>query len=614
MNLLNKDKYNIQELQEEANKYKTRNEFRKKSIVYYNYSKNKKLLNELFKNHDNEGYSINKHNHWIEETLQEESNKYQTRTEFKKENNLAYCAAKRLKILDTLFKKHLNNGYSNDRVRDGHWTKETLQKEANKYQTRNEFKTKNNSAYIISFRNNIIDELFKNHINNGYLDKKEWKENSYVIYVYELLEFNKAYVGLTNDIDRRDKEHVFNETELLNKFCKENNMPYPKYKILEEKLKSTDAKKQEEYWINYYKNNNWFMFNIAKSGSLGGYTTKWTKKALQKEADKYEYRIDFYKNNTHAYSAAARKKLLDELFKNHKNNGYSNNHVKYGYWNEEKIQEEANKYETRSEFREHNGSAYMTATKLKILNDIFKNHLNNGYSKDKKINGYWTEDKLQEEANKYTSIIDFYKNNTNAYSAAVRNKLLDELFKNHKNNGYSKDKKINGYWTEDKLKEEANKYKTRLEFKNEDFQAYSASKNKKMLDKLFENHLNKGYSKDRNINGYWTENRLQEEANKYKTINEFSIKNKKAWESARSKNILYKLFDDHKNKGHLENRVKYGYWTEDKLQEEANKYKNRNDFVKNNINAYSAAKKKKIINKLFKNHLNNGYIQKIKKN
>ena len=45
-----------------------------------------------------------------------------------------------------------------------------------------------------------------------------------------------------------------------------------------------------------------------------------------------------------------------------------------------------------------------------------------------------------------------------------------------------------------------------------------------MLDKLFENHLNKGYSKDRNINGYWTKEKCQEEALKYNKRIDFKKK------------------------------------------------------------------------------------------
>jgi hypothetical protein len=54
----------------------------------------------------------------------------------------------------------------------------------------------------------MMDYLFRNHERLGYADVDEWKENSYVIYAYEIKEFNSAYVGLTNDIKRRDREHL----------------------------------------------------------------------------------------------------------------------------------------------------------------------------------------------------------------------------------------------------------------------------------------------------------------------------------------------------------------------------------------------------------------------
>ena len=245
------------------------------------------------------------------------------------------------------------------------------------------------------------------------------------IYAYELEDFNKVYVGLTNDMKRRDREHLFSEKEKMSLFCKENDIPLPKYKILEEDLKSTEAQKQEKYWVDFYKDNGWKMFNITKTGSLGGATIIWTKKALQDFANKCETREDFRKNSGAAW-AVKNKKTIDELFKNHPNNGF-----KEDFWTIKKLQEEANKYETIKDFRENSSGAYYSAKSKKILDKIFKNHYNNG-NKDLK----WTKDTLQEEADKYETIKDFRKNNYNAYSASVKYNLLDELFKNHTNKGF----------------------------------------------------------------------------------------------------------------------------------------------------------------------------------
>lgn len=203
---------------------------------------------------------------WTKEKLQEEANKYNTRSDFRNKNKKAYSASIKRKIINELFKNHPNQGRTNKQVPMGYWTKETLQEEANKYLTRKQFEINRSGAYATALRKKIMDELFKNHLNNGYsLDNEKWKENSYVIYAYELEEFNKVYVGLTNNIIRRDREHLFNKKEKISLFCKKNDLPFPKYKILESNLNLKNVKDREKYWYYYYKDNNWNLFNVAKS-------------------------------------------------------------------------------------------------------------------------------------------------------------------------------------------------------------------------------------------------------------------------------------------------------------------------------------------------------------
>ena len=62
------------------------------------------------------------------------------------------------------------NQFNEALQQNGYWNKEQLQKEANKYKTRSEFVKNNAYAYYKSLKMNILDELFKNHINNGYSD------------------------------------------------------------------------------------------------------------------------------------------------------------------------------------------------------------------------------------------------------------------------------------------------------------------------------------------------------------------------------------------------------------------------------------------------------------
>lgn len=195
------------------------------------------------------------------------------------------------------------------------------------------------------------------------------------------------------------------------------------------------------YWVEYYKNNGWELFNVSKPGSLGGVIYKWSKKALRKEANKYKTRSEFRIKNANAYEAARSKGIIDELFKNHSNQGYAENRFINGYWTDNRLQEEVNKYKTRGEFQIKNESAFQIAFRKGIIDELFKNHPNQGYNENRVIKGYWTNDKLQEEANKYKTINEFRINNLGAYKAAFRKGIIVELFKNHSNQGYTYNKK-----------------------------------------------------------------------------------------------------------------------------------------------------------------------------
>jgi predicted GIY-YIG superfamily endonuclease len=322
--------------------------------------------------------------YWTKEKLQEEANKYKTRGEFWKNNASCANIALKNKLMDELFKNHNNCGYSNKKP-IGYWTKEKLQEEANKCKTRIEFKKYYYAAYEYACKYKILDELFKNHINFGYLDDK-WIENRYVVYAYELPQYNKVYIGLTNNIKRRDTEHIFDDRDPLFKFTKEYNISCPNYKILKDNLDSNNARSQEIYWVNYYKNNQWELLNRMKPGNLGGAIKKWSKKRLQEEANKYQNRNDFMINNMSAYIIASSKKILNELFKNHPNNGYNENKKKMNYWTIDILQEEANKYATRKDFRKCDPNHFNVAKNKKFMDELFKNHLNNGYSRNIKKN------------------------------------------------------------------------------------------------------------------------------------------------------------------------------------------------------------------------------------
>ena len=83
----------------------------------------------------------------------------------------------------------------------------------------------------------------------------------------------------------------------------------------------------------------------------------------------------------------------------------------------------------------------------------------------------WTYEACYEEAKKYKSRDEFYKNASGAYSSARIHKWLDDYtwFKPYKR------------WTYDEIKQEALKYKSKKEFRESNYNAYNTAKDNKWL-------------------------------------------------------------------------------------------------------------------------------------
>lgn len=95
----------------------------------------------------------------------------------------------------------------------------------------------------------------------------------------------------------------------------------------------------------------------------------------------------------------------------------------------------------------------------------------------------WIIEKIFEEAIKYKTRNDFYKNSPAAYKAAWRRNILDQVcahmpqFVTGKDNPRFK-------WDLQKLKDEAVKYKTRTEFRNRSYSAYCTAIARGVLNQI----------------------------------------------------------------------------------------------------------------------------------
>jgi predicted GIY-YIG superfamily endonuclease len=284
-------KWNYEKCKQAALMCKTKNEFKKKFYGAVKFSKKNNFFNEIISH-----MKIIK-KEWTKEKCYEEALKYTYKKDFFKYSNDAYTYANRHKFLNEIC-EHMKVL----RKQNGYWTKENCQEEALKYTYKKDFIKNSNSCYNISCENGWIDEICIHMIEVGNRYKR-------CIYVWEF-EDNYAYIGLTYNFKERIRQHkkdksssVFKHLKICNGVCKQ----------LTEYLDVELSKEKEKDFLIFYKEKNWNILNIAKTGCVGSGIRKWDYENLKKEALKYNRKIDFKKNSQVAYDTAIKRKIIDKI-------------------------------------------------------------------------------------------------------------------------------------------------------------------------------------------------------------------------------------------------------------------------------------------------------------
>lgn len=271
---------------------------------------------------------------------------------------------------------------------------------------------------------------------------KNLKKN-YCIYVYEF-KTNEVYVGLTNNVLRRDNEHRYDTNDNLYKICVNNNIEIPDYKILEDNLNMYEAQTKEANWIKYYFELGYIILNKAKCGlfigSVGGNDNchiQTIQKIETVHNKKYEECLsvaqqcttlsDFRKKYHKYYEYSRKYGWLQEYTWLKQTKSYRKKNKKL---NKEKFLEIASQYKTKTELALNEKTVYMYGLQNNLLNKVYD------MSTHQESNDY-SIDYCLEEMNKYQTKTEFSKMNSKIYNYCRINGLL-KMFK-------TKDKKQNEY-------------------------------------------------------------------------------------------------------------------------------------------------------------------------
>jgi len=483
----------------------------------------------------------NTRNYWTKEKCKEEALKYNTKEEFREKSRYAYTKSFKQGWLKD-FCVHMKKS---ERIPRGYWTKEKCKEESLKYDRRIDFENNCRSAYVSCVRNGWLDYVYSHMSGKGYKSHGYWtKENCQKesLKYSTRNEFRKksswpyrislknnwlddicSHMSIIGNLFKRciyayefEDNYVYVgltfNLEKRNVAHFKKKSPVYKHNLLTsgytliQLTEYTDvdkAKELEKFFVEEYKSNGWLILNRIKTGGIGG-SFKWTKEKCHTEALKYKSRKDFSDNDKGAYSAARRYNCLNEICEH-----MIQKQKPSGYWTKEKCQEIALKYTRRRDFSKNDRTVYDTSLRNGWLEDICS-HMEK--IKDRKPKDYWTKERCQEIALKYNNLKDFVEYDRSAYSIILgkgwSNELLSHIIRKNIINVK--------HWTKEKCQEESLKYSTRNEFKKNSSTAYTAALKHKWIDDIC-SHMIEG----KKPNGYWTKERCKEESLKYNHKSEF---------------------------------------------------------------------------------------------
>jgi hypothetical protein len=179
------------------------------------------------------------------------------------------------------------------------------------------------------------------------------------------------------------------------------------------------------------------------------------------------------------------------------------------YWTYDKCKEEALKYKTKTEYQKNSKGAYNSSRNNGWFEDICSHMISNVINKPY---GYWTYERCKDEALKYKTRMEFKINSAGAYKSLMKNKWFSNLCVHM----LVSKKLIHNYWTYERCKDEALKYKTKKDYKKNSIRSYYAATRKHWIDNICSHMPNRYYK--------FSKGECLTEALKYRTKTEFRTK------------------------------------------------------------------------------------------
>jgi len=479
------------------------------------------------------------------------------------------------------------------------WTYDEVKDIAKKYDNLKDFREKDNSAFQWAKRNHVFSEL-TSHMTKQYLSKSKDEIENLVKNYTTVADFIKDYPNEYRQAIQKGWSELFNElTPSKIKWTLQKVLELAKkYKTMEDfrnnEIKAYWTLKKRPEW----KEEVWKLYKPQQ--------VSWTYDLAKSIADKYDNLFDFIKSEPKAIAAIRRLNWLDLL--SHMNRKYTS---KTGVqkpkklWTDDEIRQEAQKYDSVSDFRKYSKNAMDAAINHGIYDEVSA-HM-------KRVGTKWTKQMVWDEALKYQTRSEFMNGNYAAYQAAHSKGWWDDVTSHMVRLGNLHNRLVYVYEFPDnsvyvgltmnkqdrnlrhRTKEKSAVYqhikKTNLEpimkvVSDDYIDAEDARNLEHCTIQKYKNDgwnvLNKaeaGGLGGRCIKMY-TKEQAQQEALKYQTPTQFMEKSSSIYRQAKKNGWLPEI---------TQHMIKKTKWTKDMIIDKMSQHKSMNDFRKNDFNSWAAA-------------------------
>jgi len=379
----------------------------------------------------------------VEENLAKAAEGYSTLTQFQKGNQMAYKKAKEKgkyffdTITSHMVKPRSVNPYTDQELIDI----------AEKYKTKKEYMTHPSWQVAYKRGKDFYDRITSHMVPLG-------SKNKRMVYGYFFPKSNAVYIGLTYNIDNRNKQHLVIDVDekkqtSVGKFINETK-EIPKLVKFTKYIDVSEAQKIEGELVKKWKDRGYVILNKIKTGGIGaGY--KYTDEELKDIVSQISNIKDLYTTHHLIYRIIQRRgkdfynevtkdmernqtewseELVRKLAKNYNSKtefqsqhpGGTNFAKQNNFWDDLFIKEVpsdneiisiGSEHDTQEHFRQEHPDLFYIAQKSGLLKQI-------NFKKTKKRGPKLTPEDIIEIAQNYKTLKDFYTNENSAYRRAMK--------------------------------------------------------------------------------------------------------------------------------------------------------------------------------------------------